>query len=163
KVERTYVQLIKELSRNEVVNLAVKDANVQSRITRLLKEERVDIRRVQFEIWDYADVWFRDYGPTFVANPEQKKLAMVQWRFNAWGNKYKELLKDAHVPYFISERHGVPLFRPGIVLEGGAIDVNGEGAVLSTEQCLLNPNRNPEFPKKEAERYLDQYIGASRV
>src|SRR5262249_27014998 len=107
--------------------------------------------------------WFRDYGPTFLVNRKEGKTAIVQWRFNAWGNKYKELLKDGHIPYYISERFGLPLFRPGVILEGGAIDVNGAGAVLTTGQCLLNENRNPVFSKKDAQRYLDAYLGASRV
>jgi agmatine deiminase len=163
KVEQLYLQIITELSRNETVNLAVRNADVQAKVAAFLKEGGVRLRRVHFEVWDYADVWFRDYGPTFVVNPRDGKLALVQWRFNAWGNKYKELLKDGHVPYFISERFGLTLFRPGIVVEGGAIDVNGAGAVLTTEQCLLNENRNPVFSKKDAERYLDEYLGATRV
>jgi agmatine deiminase len=163
KIERTYLQIITELSRHETVNLAVRNADVQAKVAAFLREGGISLRRVHFEVWDYADVWFRDYGPTFVVNAKEGKLGLVQWRFNAWGNKYKELLKDGHVPYFISERFGLPLFRPGIVLEGGAIDVNGAGAVLTTEQCLLNENRNPVFSKKDAERYLDEYLGATRV
>jgi agmatine deiminase len=120
----------------------------------------VDLSRVAFHIWDYADVWFRDYGPTFVRNCAKRKIAIVQWRFNAWGNKYKTLLKDGHIPYFISERLGLPLFRPNIVLEGGAIDVNGRGTVLTTEQCVLNENRNPGLTKSDLEWYFDEYLGA---
>jgi agmatine deiminase len=163
KVEQRYLEIIDHLSKGETINLVVRNTDVQSKVSTLLKETGVKLKKVQFHIWDYADVWFRDYGPIFVKNSSDGKVAIVQWRFNAWGNKYKELLKDGHVPYFISERFGLPLFRPGIVLEGGAIDVNGKGALLTTEQCLLNESRNPDFPKREAERYLDEYLGASRV
>jgi agmatine deiminase len=163
KVEKRYAEIVRELCQGETVNLAVRSADIKSKVADQLRKEGIELQKVHFQIWDYADVWFRDYGPIFVKNAREKKIAIVQWRFNAWGNKYMELLKDANVPYFISERYGLALFRPGIVLEGGAIDVNGSGSLLTTEQCLLNENRNPEFSKREAERYLDEYLGANRV
>lgn len=163
KVEQTYVRIISELTSGESVQLAVRSGEAKERAASLLKAGGVNLRRVKFHVWDYADVWFRDYGPTFVVNRNEGRSAVVQWRFNAWGGKYPELLKDGHVPYFISERMGLSLFRPNVILEGGAIDVNGEGTVLTTEQCVLNSNRNPVFPKKDAERYLDEYLGAHRV
>jgi len=163
KVELQYLRIVAELHKSERVNLAVKDVATRSKVSGLLKACRVDLKRVDFHVWDYADVWFRDYGPIFVVNKRESKAGIVQWRFNAWGNKYADLLKDGHVPYFISERLGLPLFRPGIVLEGGAIDVNGMGMLLTTEDCLLNGNRNPAFSRKDAERYLDEYLGAQHV
>jgi agmatine deiminase len=163
KVRRQYVHMIDLLHRGEHVHLAVKDEETEKHVRALLKERRVDPKKIHFHIWDYADVWFRDYGPMFVLDRTNGRTAIVQWRFNAWGDKYKELLKDGHVPYFISERLGQPLFRPNIVLEGGAIDVNGLGTLLTTEQCLLNENRNPGMSKKSMEQYLDQYAGASKV
>jgi len=163
RVEEQYIRIIDELHRGEVVNLTVRNTQEKSRISTLLKDRGVSLRKIVFHVWDYADVWFRDYGPIFVVDPRNQKIAIVQWRFNAWGGKYNDLLKDGNVPYYISEDLGIPLFRPGIVLEGGAVDVNGKGAVLTTEQCLLNENRNPAFSKREAERYLDEYLGANRV
>jgi len=163
KVEEQYIRIITELHQTEGVNLAVRNDETKAKVAEMLKKAGVDLRKVRFHAWDYADVWFRDYGPTFVVNRRERKTAVVQWRFNAWGNKYKELLKDGHIPYFISERLGLPLFRPGIVLEGGAIDVNGKGSALTTEQCLLNQNRNPVFSKRDAERYLREYLGVTKV
>ena len=162
KVEHTYVRIIEALHKNEFVCLAVRDASVQKKVAAMLSAGGVDLRKVRFNTWDYADVWFRDYGPTFVTNGEGKS-AVVQWRFNAWGDKYEELLKDGHIPYFISERCGLTLFRPGVILEGGAIDVNGQGAVLTTESCVLNSNRNPEFSKATAERYFQNYLNIRHV
>src|SRR5262249_14547357 len=114
KVREQYARIIEVLHPHERVNLAVKDAATRTQVRTLLKKRGVDLSRVDFHIWDYADVWFRDYGPTFVRNGAERKIAIVQWRFNAWGNKYKTLLKDGHIPYFISERLGLPLFRPNI-------------------------------------------------
>jgi agmatine deiminase len=165
RIERAraqYVRIIEVLHRSEVVNLVVKDAAARATASKLLKKAGVDLDKVRIHVWDYADVWFRDYGPTFVVDREGHS-AIVQWRFNAWGNKYPSLLKDGHAPYFISEQLGLNLFRPNIVLEGGSIDVNGEGTVLTTEQCLLNENRNPGRSREDIERILDENIGASHV
>jgi agmatine deiminase len=162
-VRKRFVEIIVQLTRGENVHLAARNQEARSRVAALLKKAGVPAGRVQLHVWDYADVWFRDYGPTFVVNRDLGKIAIVQWRFNAWGGKYPSLVKDGNVPYFISERMGFSLFMPGIVLEGGAIDVNGRGSVLTTEECLLNPNRNPSPKKREMERYLADFIGARHV
>ena len=163
RVRKRFIEIIAQLAPGEDVQLAVRNGETRSRVKELLKKESVDLRRVHFHVWDYADVWFRDYGPSFVVNRELRRIAIVQWRFNAWGGKYPSLLKDGNVPYFMSERLGIGLFMPGIVLEGGAIDVNGRGTVLTTEQCLLNPNRNPGLLKHDMERYLADFLGVRHV
>ncbi len=163
KVRDQYLRIIELLADGEEVHLAVKDRRTEEGIRKSLKERDVRLRHVHFHIWDYADVWFRDYGPTFVVNRQRNETAIVQWQFNAWGGKYESLLKDGGVPYFISERLGLPLFRPGAVMEGGAIDVDGQGTLLTTEQCLLNPNRNPGLSKKEMEKVLQNYTGVSKI
>jgi agmatine deiminase len=163
RVRKAYVEIIAALHQGEDIQLAVRSNETQNRVIGLLKDRGINLRRVHFHLWDYADVWFRDYGPTFVVNRAENKVAIVQWRFNAWGGKYPPLLKDANIPYFISERLGIPLYMPGIILEGGAIDVNGAGALLTTEQCLLNPNRNPKLSRKDLERYLAGFLGAEKV
>ena len=162
-VREQYLRIIELLADGEKVHLAVRDHKTEERIRKFLKERGVRLSRVQFHVWDYADVWFRDYGPTFVVNRQRNETAIVQWQFNAWGGKYESLLKDGGVPYFISERLGLPLFRPGVVMEGGAIDVDGQGTLMSTEQCLLNPNRNPGLSKREMEKVLQNYTGVSKI
>ncbi|HET9219450.1 MAG TPA: agmatine deiminase family protein [Terriglobia bacterium] len=163
RVRKRLIEIITQLVPGEEVHLAVRNAETRSRVKEMLKKAQADLSRVHFHVWDYADVWFRDYGPTFVVNRELRKIAIVQWRFNAWGGKYPSLLKDGNVPYFMSERLGIGLFMPGIVLEGGAIDVNGRGTVLTTEQCVLNPNRNPGLHKHDMERYLEDFLGVRHV
>jgi len=163
RVRKRYIEIIGHLTAGEPVHLAVRDSDKKSKVRTLLKAAGVDLGKVHFHVWDYADVWFRDYGPTFVVNRETAKVAIVQWRFNAWGGKYPPLLKDGNIPYFISERMGIPLFMPGIILEGGAVDVNGCGTVLSTEQCLLNSNRNAGLSKGETAQYLADFLGAKNV
>src|SRR5207249_2868130 len=98
-----------------------------------------------------------------VVNRDARKLGMVKWIFNAWGNKYEDLLGDDRVPHEMNRTLNVSIFEAGIVLEGGSIEVNGKGAVLTTEQCLLNKNRNPHLSRAELEDYLTEYLNVSEV
>ncbi|MCK8519026.1 agmatine deiminase family protein [Methanoculleus sp. 7T] len=162
-VEAAYVEIIAALRGSETVNLLVTGERMRLRIEAMLEEEGVDTGHVRFHVAEYADVWFRDYGPTFVVNPETGSLAMVNWTFNAWGEKYPELMGDTRIPLFMNQEMGLPIFTPGIVMEGGSIEVNGRGTVLTTEACLLNPNRNPHLSREEIEAYLEAYLGAGHV
>lgn len=160
KVEQTYVQIIKQIHESEHVNLFVKDECMQEKATILFKKEGINLEKISFFQFDYADVWFRDYGPIFVVN-SNRELAMVHWKFNTWGDKYAELLKDSQIPQIINSEMRLNCFKPGIVMEGGSIDVNGKGTLLTTEQCLLNKNRNPQLCKAEIEKYLKDHLGVN--
>jgi len=162
KVEETYLQIIELLHRDEYVNLFVKDSDTRRRVTGLFKQRNIDVGRVRFFEFDYADVWFRDYGPIFVKKGN-KDLAMVRWVFNSWGEKYDELLKDKEVPEVMNRRMHLKCFKPGIVLEGGSIDVNGKGTLLTTQECLLNKNRNPHLTKEKIEGFLQDYLGVTHI
>jgi agmatine deiminase len=109
------------------------------------------------------DAWARDHGPTFLVGPRGSEPALVDWGYNAWGGKYPPFDLDDQVPKYVAQFTGRRRFEPGIILEGGAIDPNGEGALLTTEECLLNPNRNPGLSRAEVERYLRDYLGARHV
>ena len=163
KVESAYLKMILALSKNENINLFVTDLKMKERVRKLFKQKGIDLHKIRFHVWNYADVWFRDYGPVFVLNKEKKQMAFVHWIFNAWGKKYKELMRDTQIPDIISDRLQLNNFRPSIVLEGGSVDVNGKGTILTTEQCLLNSNRNPHLSKDEIEKFLLNYFGASNI
>ncbi|MDM7913179.1 MAG: agmatine deiminase family protein [Methanotrichaceae archaeon] len=163
QVEQTYISIIKAIHEGELVNLLVKDEPMLNKVVELLREADINLKQVRFHVLNYADVWFRDYGPTFVVNREAGKLAMVNWIFNAWGEKYVELMVDTRIPCLINDDLKLECFQPGIVLEGGSIDVNGCGTVLTTEQCLLNKNRNPGLEKEDIETYLREYLGVSKI
>jgi len=160
KVEATYVQIVKEIHTGEQVNLFVTDEQTKKKVAALFNAEDIDLSRVNFYVFGYADVWFRDYGPIFVRN-KSHELAMLHWNFNSWGEKYETLLKDKQIPEIINSKMMLRYFKPGIVLEGGSIDVNGEGTLLTTEQCLLNENRNPDLDKKQIEKLLSDYLGVN--
>ena len=163
RVEAAYIEIIAALRGSETVNLLVTSDMMRTRVEAILDEEGIDAGGVTFQIVDYADVWFRDYGPTFVANRETGSLAMVHWIFNAWGEKYPELMRDTRIPLTMNRDMALPVFTPGIVMEGGSIEVNGRGTVITTEACLLNPNRNPDLSREDIEAYLEAYIGAGHV
>ncbi len=158
RVESTYVEIVKEIHESEDVNLFVTDETTKEKVMDLFKQVSIDLSKVHFHIFNYADVWFRDYGPIFVKNPHHE-LAMIHWNFNSWGEKYETLLKDKEIPNVINQKMALRCFKPDIVLEGGSIDVNGKGTLLTTEQCLLNTNRNPNLDKPKIERFLSDYLG----
>ena len=162
KVEDVYCQMIGALSVGENVKVLVEDDAMANLVGRRLRESRASMQNVSLLKIGSADVWIRDYGPTFLIHPTEKKAA-VKWRFNAWGGKYDDLLADDATGDEVVRASRVRAFRPDIVMEGGSIDVNGAGTVLTTEQCLLNKNRNPELSKEQIEAYLARYIGAPNV
>jgi agmatine deiminase len=163
QVQLTYLQIIHSLHAGEKVKLLVKDADECSNVRARLIAAGTDVSRVVFFEVAAVDSWIRDYGPTFVMNRASRQLAIVKWIFNAWGQKYEDLLEDDRVVEQLNQRLQLRMFEPGIVLEGGSIDVNGSGVVLTTEQCLLNQNRNPHLRRAEVEESLKQYLNVSTV
>jgi len=107
--------------------------------------------------------WCRDHGPIFLTRDVDPKLAIVDWDYNAWGNKYPPFDLDEVVPTRIAEILKVPVFYPRMILEGGSIDVNGAGALLTSESCLLNKNRNPDLSRNEIEKRLRDFLGVREI
>ena len=108
------------------------------------------------------DAWCRDHGPMFLSGAGLPP-ALVHWDYNAWGHKYAPIDSDQNVPRRIAELQGRRRFQPGIVMEGGALEGNGCGTVLTTDSCLLNPNRNPQLGREQIEQYLADFLGAKKV
>lgn len=111
---------------------------------------------------EHDDSWMRDNGPTFVTS-EKGDLAGIQWDFNAWGEKYAPWDQDRVVATKVLEHLHIPMFKAPFVLEGGSIHVDGEGTLLTTEECLLNCNRNPNLSKEEIEYNLKEYLNIDQV
>jgi agmatine deiminase len=160
KVERAYVEMIEALAHGERVDLLVDDDKTEDMV-----RSRVSAKNVNFHKVKSADVWMRDYGPIFVKRKDGKgaTTAATKWEFNAWGRKYDDLLSDNSTGLEVARSTGLKTFEPGVVLEGGSIDVNGRGTLLTTEQCLLNKNRNPSLGKARLEGLLHDYLGTSSV
>lgn len=160
RVEEVFWQMITALAPHERVELLVKDAATEAQVRARLKTERVE--NVNLHRIRTADSWIRDYGPIFLRNPSGA-LAYTDWIFNAWGNKYETLLPDDAIPQHLAPYLRLPHFEPGMVLEGGSIEVDGQGTLLTTEQCLLNSNRNPTLTREQIEGRLRDYLGIERV
>src|SRR5215831_2338778 len=163
EVEQSYIEIIRALHPHQKIKLIVRDVHTESRVRLALDREGVALSQVVFIVLAAEDSWIRDYGPTFLVNPQRRQLGMVKWIFNAWGNRYDDLIADDRIPRVLNEELQLPMFEPGIVLEGGSIEVNGDGVVLTTEQCLLNKNRNPNLSRAQIEEYLREYLNVSRV
>ena len=109
------------------------------------------------------DAWARDYGPTFLQAPAGKRPALIDWQYNAWGGKYPPWDADNAVPRQIAQQLEYQRFTTGLTLEGGSIDGNGTGTILTTHSCLLDPNRNPTMKRQHVEQYLKAYCCAKKV
>jgi|GEM_PF-209788 len=119
--------------------------------------------RIHFLDTPSMEPWCRDHGATFVVRAEDRGGGSVVWKFNAWGQKYDKANVDAGIARRMAEYLGGKIFEPGMVLEGGAIEVNGSGTVLTTESCLLNKNRNKGVKKEDMERLLKDFLGVTNI
>ncbi len=109
------------------------------------------------------DAWCRDHGPLFLQAPAGEPPALVDWKYNAWGSKYPPFELDDAVPEHVATELGYQRFAPGMVLEGGSIEGNGDGLLLTTESCLLNRNRNPGWSRAAIERHLRDFLGVEKI
>lgn len=162
-VEEAYFTFIQEILPSEKIGLFIPTAALHRKIRTRLRDAQVDLSRISLHTTEFSDVWIRDYGPTFVVNHALNRAAMVRWNFNAWGGKYEDQLNDGRIPSIMNRWLEFPQFVPGIVLEGGSVDVNGRGTVLTTRSCLLNPNRNPSLSEEQIEGFLKEYLGVVKV
>ena len=162
-VEKAYEEIIRAICPYQTVHLLVRDEETELAACQHVQDEQFPAGALHIHHIEYADVWFRDYGPTFIVNREKHELAMVDWKFNAWGNKYPHLLSDDSIPSVMNRKLSIRTFLPQMVMEGGSIDVNGKGTVITTEQCLLNRNRNPDLGRTEIEEILCECLGCNHV
>ncbi len=164
----SYHIFIKTLAEDEDVHINVDDQFMQDHVHEQLKAIGTDMARIHFHQFPTNDAWCRDHGPAFLLNRQDpSRHAIVNWNHNAWGGKYPYEL-DTQIPLHIFHHlaetdKALELFEPGIVMEGGSIDVNGVGDLLTTTSCLLNPNRNPQLNRDQIEDYLRSYYGVDNI
>jgi agmatine deiminase len=164
-VPPVYAELIRHLALVEDVNINVWNAEMEAWVRDLLAKYRTPLDRVYFHHFPAYEPWCRDHGPIFLVRERdgKRERAVVDWGYNAWGNKYPPFDLDDAIPQHVARLRQLPLFSPAMVLEGGSIEVNGRGTLLTTEACLLNPNRNPHLTKSQIEQYLRDYLGVTNV
>lgn len=158
-----YNRFIRELSLGEQVCINVRDEQLKAKVAADLDAIGTDLSKINLLVHPTNDAWCRDHGPAFLLNEQAKeRKVIVSWKYNAWGNKYDHDL-DERIPGLVGNFLGLPVYYPGIVMEGGAVDFNGNGTLLTTTQCLLHENRNPGHFQHEIEEYLRNFYGVSQV
>ncbi|MFZ1457300.1 MAG: agmatine deiminase family protein [Saprospiraceae bacterium] len=167
-----YCEFILQIADHQRVNVNVSDAAMESfaleKITHSKYATKLPaisdvLENIEFYHHSTNDAWCRDHGPAFVINRELSEIAIVDWGYNAWGDKYPPYDLDDVIPTLIGEKLGLRVFHPGIVMEGGSVEFNGKGTLLTTTACLLNKNRNPHLSQKEIEQYLYDYYGIDHI
>ncbi len=159
-----YSEFVKYLALSEAVCINVVDEAMKASAARHLEAAGVKMEKVTFYVNPTNDAWCRDHGPAFLLNREPVKgKAIIDWNYNAWGGKYPPFDLDDVIPTLIGKALSLPVFYPGIVMEGGSVEFNGAGTVLTSTCCLLNENRNPQLTQAEIEKYLCDYYGMDQV
>jgi len=158
-----YNRFIRELSKVEEVCINVRNEKMLNRVNADLTHAGCVMSNIRLLVHPTNDAWCRDHGPAFLINPASKEpKIVVSWKYNAWGDKYDHDL-DEQIPALVARYRNLPLYLPGIVMEGGSVDFNGKGTILTTTQCLLHENRNPHLSQSQIENYLMSFYGADQV
>jgi agmatine deiminase len=159
-----YIDFIKAVAVGEQVHINVNDEEMKAEVMSRLQAADADLSKIKLHIHPTNDAWCRDHGPAFLINPKAAiPKIILDWNYNAWGNKYPPYDLDDVIPTLIGKHLNLPVLNPGIIMEGGSVDFNGAGTVLTTTQCLLNENRNPHLNKAQVEKYLEDYYGVSQI
>lgn len=160
-----YGQFVKELSFSEKVRINVKDEAMKAFAKKIIEEAGANMDKVEFYFNPTNDAWCRDHGPAFLINKQadKDKKIILDWGFNAWGGKYPPFDLDDVIPTRIGEQFGLKVIYPEIIMEGGSVEFNGTGTILTSKSCLLNKNRNPQYSQEEIENFLMDYYGQDQV
>jgi len=162
-IYKPYCEFIKILTEGELVRINVKDADMEAFAKNELTKVGADLSKVEFFHFPTNDAWCRDHGPAFLINPVTKQKAIIDWGYNAWGDKYPPYDLDDVIPTKIAEHFNLPVYNSGIIMEGGSVDFNGAGTLLTSTACLLNENRNPHLNQQQIEEYLKNYYGVQQI
>lgn len=161
RVLPTFREMVAALVESEPVCINVSNGAHEAETREVLKD--LPPERVTFYTIPTNEPWCRDHGPIFLTREKDPRLAVVDWGHNAWGGKYPPFDLDDVVPTRVAETLGLPVYDGGMILEGGSIDVNGAGALLTTESCLLNENRNPNLTREQIEQRMRDYLGVREI
>ena len=158
-----YFQLIKAISLGEQVNINVHDLVLKEFIEGQLPLYGISPDQIRCYIRRTNDAWCRDHGPAFLIHQHTDSRMIVDWEYNAWGGKYPPFDDDNKIPVGIAQSLGLPFAQPKIIMEGGSVEFNGAGSLLTSRSCLLNANRNPHLNQSQIEEYLMEYYGVDQV
>jgi agmatine deiminase len=162
----TVAAMVRELSTGEEVHINVADEAMEAGARAEIRRAGGSLANVFFHHFATNDAWCRDHGPCFVQRDRgdgSREELVIDWGYNAWGGKYPPFDLDDQIPRLVAAELGLEVVTPGMILEGGSIDVNGRGTLLTTEQCLLHPNRNPDLTRDDIERRLRDHLGVTTI
>lgn len=159
RYDQIWVDMTKGLHKGEIVHIVAYNEIEKNRITQLLNTANVDMSQIDFLIEKTEDVWIRDNGPIFV-HDENNNLRITNWEFNGWGGRH-DAFYDNQIPVHISNAIGISKIDIDMVLEGGAIEVDGHGTLMATRSSILNYNRNPNLTQEQAEVFFKHYLGVT--
>ncbi|MDI9338075.1 MAG: agmatine deiminase family protein [Alphaproteobacteria bacterium] len=160
-----YIQFIKFLAKSEMVHINVCNNLMETTAKSMILRQIGSLQNIYFHQFPTNDAWCRDHGPAFLLHKNPKfhtPKIIVNWEYNAWGNKYPYNL-DNKIPFRIANYYNIPMFNANIVMEGGSVEFNGKGTVITSSSCLLNTNRNPTLNKVKIETKLKNYYGVNQV
>jgi len=163
KAVLTIAKMVHALADSEPVNINVCDEAHEADVRRMLSKAGAKDSHVTFHHIETNEPWCRDHGPIFVTRSDAPKLLVLDWGYNSWGFKYPPFDEDDYVPTAVAEKLSLPVEYPGMILEGGSIDVTGDGLLLTTRSCLLNPNRNPDLTQSQIEQRLRDNLGVREI
>ena len=158
--QKAYIKFIHSISKGEKVNIILTQNNI-SEVRDKLKKANTNLNQIIFHQWETNDSWIRDYGPDFLIGTKDKII--LNWKYNAWGQKYPPFDADNSIPLKIAEYLKLKHYSPDIVLEGGSFEPNGKGTILTTTNCLLNKNRNPHLTQKQIQSILEEYLQINNI
>ena len=161
RIPPVMAKMVRALSTGEKVFINVWDSEMEDEVRNQLEKKQALNDNVEFYHHQAYEPWCRDHGPIFVKNKNNR--AIINWRYNAWGNKYPPYDLDNLIPEQIAKTRGIECYDGEMVLEGGSIEVNGTGTLITTESCLLNPNRNPQLSRHQIEDQLRKMLGVSNI
>ncbi len=158
-----YCKFIKAITEGEKICINVANETMKNSAIEHLLQHSVNLNKIEFYTHPTNDAWCRDHGPAFIINPKENKKAIIDWNYNAWGNKYPPYDLDDIIPTLIGEKLQLQVFKPNIIMEGGSVDFNGAGTLITSTACLLNPNRNSQLNQSQIETYLSNYYGVNQI
>ncbi|QQL46253.1 agmatine deiminase family protein [Sulfuriroseicoccus oceanibius] len=161
-IQSKFAEIATAISRFQPVRINARPADHEA-IRQMLEQTGAVMDRCELFAHPHDDVWCRDHGPIFVVNPKTNSLALTDWGFNGWGEKFTPFDTDDTIPSQIAQSLGLKRYNAGIILEGGSIEINGRGQLLTTEAVLLNPNRNPHLTREQIECKLRDFLGVRDI
>jgi agmatine deiminase len=159
-----YSEFIKIISQDEFVRINVKDEEMRKFAMDCIMQAGAKLENIEFYFHETNDAWCRDHGPAFLINKDAEEPKIIlDWGFNAWGGKYPPFELDDVIPTKIGKEFDIPVIYPGIIMEGGSVEFNGKGTILTSKSCLLNKNRNPHLSQEEIEQYLKDFYCVEQI